>query len=201
MRSHYFGLSRQINRHLRPTVQGTNLSIRAMRLENINPFHWSKRTVRVFTALFFTTMLPVYLFIGVQPAISINHAGLPELSISSIHLTAPVEPLELADHQLIAPDLIAGSYSQAENKILLIGHSSSIFNGLNQLQNGQEIVYANETYNIRSIETTPKAEINMSEILSASETPTLVLMTCAGEPLPDQDATHRLIITAEKVAE
>lgn len=189
-----------MNHHLSPAIQGTNLSIRAMRLENLNPFHWSKRTVRVFTALFFMVMLPVYLFIGVQPAISINHADLPELSIASVHLTTPVEPLELVDHQLTAPDLIAGSFSQHKNKILLIGHSSSIFNNLNQLQNGQEIVYNNETYNVRSIETIAKEQIDMAEVLSASEIPTLVLMTCAGEPLPDQDATHRLIITAEKVS-
>lgn len=201
MRSHYFGLSRQMNRHLSPAIQGTNLSIRAMRLENLNPFHWSKRTVRVFTALFFMVMLPVYLFIGVQPAISINHADWPELSIASVHLTTPVEPLELVDHQLTAPDRIAGSYSQHENKTLLIGHSSSIFNNLNQLQNGQEIVYNGTTYITRSIETVPKAEIDMADLLSASEVPTLVLMTCAGEPLPNQDATHRLTVIAEQIVE
>lgn len=200
MRSHYFGLSRQINRHLSPAVQGSNLSIRAMRLENLNPFHWSKRTVRVFTALFFVVMLPIYLLIGVQPAISINYADLPELSIANI-LTTPVEPVELVDHQLAVPDRIAGSYIQNENATLIMGHSSSVFHQLDQLQNGQMITYAGEEYTVTNIETKLKAEIDMSELLSARETPTIMLMTCAGEPLPNQDATHRLIVTAEKIAE
>lgn len=38
----------------------------------------------------------------------------------------------------------------------------------------------------------------MNAILSSSEVETLVIMTCAGTPLPGQDATHRLVITAER---
>ncbi len=37
----------------------------------------------------------------------------------------------------------------------------------------------------------------MTEILSGASVDTIILMTCAGDSLPNQDATHRLIITAE----
>ena len=40
----------------------------------------------------------------------------------------------------------------------------------------------------------------MSQLLAPSDRPTLILMTCAGDPLPNQDATHRLIVTAELTA-
>ena len=39
----------------------------------------------------------------------------------------------------------------------------------------------------------------MEEILSPAETNTIIIMTCAGEPLPGQDATHRLIVTATAI--
>jgi sortase (surface protein transpeptidase) len=36
----------------------------------------------------------------------------------------------------------------------------------------------------------------MNELLSDAPEKTVIIMTCAGDPLPNQDATHRLIITA-----
>jgi sortase (surface protein transpeptidase) len=38
----------------------------------------------------------------------------------------------------------------------------------------------------------------MKELLKAEDTDTLVLMTCAGELMSNNDATHRLIVTAKK---
>ena len=39
----------------------------------------------------------------------------------------------------------------------------------------------------------------MTEVLSSANIDTLILMTCAGDPLPNQDATHRLLVTATKL--
>ncbi len=38
----------------------------------------------------------------------------------------------------------------------------------------------------------------MSKILAETEVETIIIMTCAGNPLPNQDATHRLIVYATK---
>lgn len=163
---------------------------------NFNPFRWSKRAIHVFAFGFFATMLPVYAIIGAQPTIPIEAASYPTLTIPSIHLNTPVEPLELTDHQLITPQAIAGAYQQNPHKTLIIGHSSSVFQNLNQVSLGEIIEYQGSHYIVTAISVPAKTEINMAEILAGNDTETLVLMTCAGEPLPNQDATHRLLITA-----
>lgn len=162
----------------------------------LNPFHWSKRAIRVFVAGFFLIMLPVYLYIGFQPALPAEALHYPVLEFSAIHLSTPVAPLQLTEHQLIAPSAIAGAYSQHENKILIIGHSSTVFKRLSQATPGMTYNYDGETYIVTSAAIVAKEEISMPDILSAAEKPTIVMMTCAGEALPDQDATHRLIVTA-----
>ncbi len=116
-------------------------------------------------------------------------ASYPSLSISSIGLSVPVEPLELKDRQLNVPDMIVGSYGPNINKTLLVGHSSTVFEELDQLRVDQEINYNDSVYRV--------TEISMTEILSGASVDTIILMTCAGDSLPNQDATHRLIITAE----
>ncbi len=164
----------------------------------LNPLRWSGRTLRVFFVTLFMILAPFYFFSGIQPVSSIEAASYPELSIPNINLTTPVAPLEMTERQLIAPATIAGSYSQAENKQFIIGHSSTVFQNLNQSALYQHIYYNDTEYTITSIETLVKADIDMDAILAAADTDTLVIMTCAGTPLPNQDATHRLIVTAER---
>ena len=165
----------------------------------LNPFCWSKRAIRVFTSGFFFIMLPIYLYLGFQPVLPTEALGYPTLSIPEISLDTPVAPLELTDRQLIAPDNIAGIYSQNENKQLIIGHSSTVFKRLNKVESGDEFVYDGISYRIISAETFAKADIDMREILASAEQDTIIIMTCAGTPLPDHDATHRLIVTAVKI--
>ena len=167
-----------------------------VQLRNLNPLNWSQRATRVFFAGFFLIMLPVYIFIGLQPALPAEAANYPTLQIESINLDTPVAPLELADRQLIAPATIAGSYSRAEHKTLIIGHSSTVFSKLERVQNGETFTFNGRVYRITEITTEAKADISMSAILAAAEQDTIIIMTCAGEPLPGQDATHRLLITA-----
>lgn len=167
--------------------------------ENLNPLNWSNREVKLFLSSFFAIMLPIYLFIGFQPAPIANASSLPKLEISSIALETPVTAVTLVEHEFVVPSHIAGYYTEAENKIFIMGHSSTVFKNLDEVSIGDQIVYRGEKYVIQNIETLPKAEISMSKILQAEEQPTIIMMTCAGNPLPNQDATHRLIVTATKV--
>lgn len=164
----------------------------------LNPLRWSGRTLRVFFASLFIILAPVYFFSGIQPVSSIEAASYPELNIPSIDLSTPVAPLEMTDHQLIAPATIAGSYSQAEHKQFIIGHSSTVFQNLENVQMYQRLSYNNTEYTITTIETLEKSAIDMNAILAPADADTLVIMTCAGTPLPNQDASHRLIVTAER---
>lgn len=168
-------------------------------VRKLNPFYWSKRTVRVFLVAFFLIALPIYTYIGLQPASSIEASHYPKLKISSISLETPVATLELVDHQLIAPVSIAGSYQPNPTKTFIIGHSSTVFKNLSKLINDEKFIYNEKIYKIIKIETLTKEAVNMPKILAPTETETIILMTCAGEPLPNQDATHRLIITAERI--
>ncbi len=169
--------------------------------ENLNPFNWSNQEIKMFLGAFFAIMLPIYIFIGLQPIPTVNAGSLPRLEIPSIKLNTPVASLELTNHQLIAPETIAGIYESTENKLFIIGHSSTVFKKLDRVKVSETFVYENQTYQVQELKTLPKSDIRMSEILQAEDQPTIILMTCAGTPLPNQDATHRLIITATLVAE
>lgn len=162
------------------------------------PPNWSERFWHVLAVAFFAIALPIYVFIGFQPATDVEAKNYPQLEISSIGLQTPVKNLELVDHQLETPASIAGSYSQNPHKTLLIGHSSTVFNKLQNVQLADNITYDEGSYNITRIETVAKENIDMAELLAASMDDILVIMTCAGEPLPNQDATHRLIVYATK---
>lgn len=120
------------------------------------------------------------------------------LSINAINLHAPVKEVAMKGKTLEVPEQIAGSYSVHDNKTLIMGHSSTIFANLNNLSLGDKISYNNKTYTISNIEEKQKQDIDMSEVLSAAETDTLILMTCSGDKITGtaSDHTHRLIITA-----
>ncbi len=164
--------------------------------ENLNPLNWNNSEIKMFLGAFFAIMLPIYIFIGLQPVPTADAASLPKLEIASIGLSTPVETVTLTDRQLIAPDKIAGVYTSAEHKIFILGHSSTVFKKLHQVQVGDTFAYDNVSYRITTIQTLPKSDIDMNEILQAEDRDTIIIMTCAGDPLPNQDATHRLIITA-----
>lgn len=165
---------------------------------NLNPFNWSVSEIKWFLGSFFAVMLPVFFFIGLQP-IPVDAASLPQLQMPSIELETPVATIELVDRQLEAPATIAGVYSQAENKLFIIGHSSTVFKNLHKLQINDTFTYDSKTYLVKQIETLAKPDISMNQILQAEAQETIVIMTCAGDPLPNQDATHRLIVTATLV--
>ena len=166
------------------------------RLRYLNPLRWSKRTVKVFLVAFFTIMLPVYLYIGFHPASSLDLEGYPTLEIPSINLSTPVAEIYLEGRELIAPNTIAGVYHANPNKLFIIGHSSTVFKHLHELEEGDTFSYDNYVYHVTTISTLEKSDINMANLLAEAPEETIIIMTCAGKPLPNQDATHRLIITA-----
>ncbi len=164
--------------------------------QRLNPLNWSTAEIKMFFGSFMAIMMPVYLFIGLQPALPANAADLPQLEISSINLKTPVTELTLEDGELISPATIAGIYSQTPNKLFVIGHSSTVFKKLEKVHVDDIIIYDHQSYQITQLETLAKSDINMRDVLKSEKDKTLVIMTCAGEPLPNQDATHRLIVTA-----
>ena len=166
----------------------------------LNPFCWPNRLVKVLAATFFMIMLPIYLFIGLQPAVPADAASYPVLEIPAINLKTPVASVELIDRQLEVPAVIAGVYQPFANKLFIIGHSSTVFHNLDQLQASAQFTYDGKLYAVTDRAIVEKTAISMNDLLSDAPEKTIIIMTCAGEPLPNQDATHRLIITA-KLAE
>lgn len=152
--------------------------------------------LRMVLAGLYVLLLGIYIIVGLQPADATKLEVAAELSIPAIDLTSDVTNLKLNGTKLDTPATIVGSYSQAKNKTLLIGHSTTVFENLNQVQVGDEIDYNGKEYVVKESEILAKAEIDMNELLAEAETDTLVVMTCAGELLGGGDATHRLIITA-----
>lgn len=164
-----------------------------------NPFSWSVRTVKVIFSAFFLIILPLYLYIGFQPTSHVEAASYPMLDIPSINLSTPVEPLSLENNELISPATIAGSYQRFENKLFIIGHASTVFQNLEKVQEGDFITYNGDTYQVFLLETLAKSDIDMSAVIGNTPTPIMIIMTCAGTPLPGQDATHRLLVYASKM--
>ena len=159
-----------------------------------------KKRLNIRTVLIglYAVVFVVYVIVGLQPAEAVQgYETSAELNIPSIGLTSDVTTLQLEDRELKTPDTIVGSFSRAENKTLLIGHSSTVFKDLNKLVLGEEISYNDHIYIVQKIETLEKAEVKMSELLKKTDKDTLAIMTCAGADLGNGDATHRLIITAE----
>lgn len=137
-----------------------------------------------------------YLLVGFMPAEATDYEISTQLSIPSAGIYSDVTKLSLENHELKTPDTIVGSFSRADNKTLLIGHSSTVFKDLELAQIGDEITYNNTIYYIYNIYTVDKSEVDMKRILRKAENDTLILMTCAGEPIGETDATQRLIIEA-----
>ncbi|MCR5699841.1 MAG: class F sortase [Candidatus Saccharibacteria bacterium] len=149
----------------------------------------------VFIGLYVLAFL-IYAVVGLQSVAAVRYEVSGELEIPSVGLVSDVTTLRFDGHELKTPDAIVGSYSQAKNKTLLIGHSTTVFKDLGQTQLGATINYDGQTYRVTAIDMVPKNTIDMREILAGTEQETLMIMTCAGELIGDGDATHRLILTA-----
>ena len=141
----------------------------------------------------------IYILIGFMPAGATDYKVSARISIPSIDLMSDVTELQLDGRKLNTPDTIVGSYSDATNKTLLIGHSSTVFYKLDETNVGDVVWYNGHGYEIKEKVTLLKSEINMNKILKSEDVDTLVIMTCAGVELDNQDATHRLILTAKAV--
>jgi sortase (surface protein transpeptidase) len=145
----------------------------------------------------YVTAFLTYVVFGLQPAEAVqSYEVSAELNIPSIGLVSDVTTLELENRELKTPDEIVGSFSRSENKTLLIGHSSTVFQNLNQIRLNDEIFYNNNKYIVKKITIAEKAEVDMSELLAHADQDTLAIMTCAGASLGNGDATYRLIVTA-----
>ena len=119
-----------------------------------------------------------------------------KLLIPSIDLASDVTKLVLEDDELPTPDTIVGSFSSHKHKTLLIGHSSTVFRDLHNVNIGDEIVYGDAVYIITAYNVLEKSEVNMRQILSTSNRDSLILMTCSGEDYGNGDSSHRLIVSA-----
>lgn len=172
--------------------------MRGIKKQWFNPFSWSKRQIKIGLTVFYMVAIPAFIIVGLQPAEAIDASGLPTLSIPMVSIETPVTQSRLDGKQLYVPDRIAAVYSEDPSKLLLMGHSSTVFQDLKKIELGDEIYYNGNTYEVKDIVTKAKATISMKEILAPAEQETVIIMTCAGEPLGANDYTHRLIVTAEK---
>lgn len=154
-------------------------------------FNYRKIVLPLYVFLFL-----IYLAVGLMPAEATDYVVATELKIPHINLVSDVATLKLENYELKTPDSIVGSFTRSKNKTLLIGHASTVFSKLNDLEVGDEIIYESMIFYVESMIVKEKSMISMNEILKAEDKNTLILMTCAGETLKDGDATHRLIVTA-----
>ena len=150
----------------------------------------------IFVAVYIMLFV-LYIIIGLQPADAANYEVSSKLTIPSIGLNVDVTALSLESNRLETPDTIVGSYSRYKNKTLLIGHSSTVFQNLDDIIIGDSFEYNNKHYIVVKARLVVKEAIDMDEILVDTDKDTVVIMTCAGEDLGGGDATHRLIIYAE----
>lgn len=141
----------------------------------------------------------MYMVLGLQPAEARHYEISGNLTIPAIGLESDVTTLELEEQRLETPDTIVGSYAKDPSKVLLIGHSTTVFRNLNDLGVEDKINYNGDDYLVTKMETLAKDEINMNTLLAPAHDSTLVMMTCAGEMIGNRDATHRLIVTAVKI--
>ena len=151
---------------------------------------------RVVFAGIYIALFAIYIIVGLQPAGAAEYTVDARVMIPAVGIETDVTELTLGNNGLETPGMIAGSYTRASNKTLLIGHSTTAFRGLDQARLGDQIDYDDRVYHIVAIDMVQKSQVEMNKILAGAEKDTLVLMTCAGELLDGGDATHRLIITA-----
>ena len=165
-------------------------------MELKDEFSGSRKLLRLFWSIVF--LFVIYLIAGMRIPVNATHYDVSgTLSIPSINLVSDVTTLKKENHSLKTPDTIVGSYSNAENKTLLIGHSSTVFYNLNKVSVGDIFKYNELYFVVTNSEVLAKKDISMDDILKAEDENTIIIMTCAGEDLGGGDATHRLILTAK----
>ena len=151
-------------------------------------------------AILYGVAFAVYIIVGLTPAEAVaDYEVTAELLIPSIGLSTDVAELSLNGDELIAPDQIAGSYNETESKTLLIGHSGTVFRNLKAVKIGDEIEYNGKSYVVTVEKLAAKGAVDMTEVLAPTDKNTIIIMTCDGMMLDGNDATHRLMITAEAV--
>lgn len=149
----------------------------------------------VFTGLYVILFL-VYLVIGLQPADAAQYLISGNLTVPSIGLSSDIAKVELENGNLNTPNSIIGEYLTGNGRPFLFGHSTSVFQNLDDIKHGDVIYYNNKMYSVSDISVQEKSEIDMVNLLRKNENDSIVLMTCAGELYKDGDASHRLIVTA-----
>lgn len=142
----------------------------------------------------------LYIVFGLQPAEAAKYNIAGELKIDSISLKTDVAELINDGSGLKTPEKIAGEYSLRENKTLIIGHSTTVFDKLDEIAVDDEIDYNGTIYYVTQVQVVEKSKINMNKILAADDEDRLILMTCAGEIYDDGDASHRLLVEANREA-
>ncbi len=150
---------------------------------------------KVFIGLY-VLAFSIYIVIGLQPAEAVNYEIASQLEIPAIGLVSDVTELSLENGKLNTPETIVGSYTRSNNKTLLIGHSTTVFENLKNVELNQEITYNDGIYRVVAIDMILKSDVDMNQLLKSAEKDTVVIMTCAGELLEGGDATHRLVVTA-----
>ena len=158
-----------------------------------------KFNIRKFLIISYSLFAMLYVVLGLQPADAAEYSIDATLEIPAIGLATDVVSIELGANGLDTPELVAGSYLRAENKTLLIGHSTTVFQDLPGVVVGDQIYYDGGEFRVDKIEYLAKDAVNMARALAKSKENTLVLMTCAGELYDNGDASERLIITASAV--
>ena len=164
---------------------------------------FSRKSVILFLTVFYAIAIPTFLYLAFQPEPIKVSAYVKEaneatglITIPSISLSAPMSDVEINGHTFSVPNYIVGRYESYENKVLVMGHSSTVFQRLDEVSVGDKIIYDGKNFEVISREVRAKSDISMRDILRDEEEPTLVLMTCAGEHISGQDYSHRLIINA-----
>ena len=151
----------------------------------------------VWVAFYVATVLSYFAAGAHLSASATSYDIIGTLTIPSAGVSSQVATVEIEDSTLEAPGEIIGSYSRYAGKTFLFAHSTTAFKNLHLANVGDTLYYAGRAYTIVNIETKAKADISMTDILSATDTDTLILMTCSGEDLGGGDFTHRLIVTAQ----
>lgn len=166
-------------------------------MANLKPFRIKYRIFNIIfgMAYFFTTAILVTHIL--RPHLAADATS--PLIIPEINLSTPVSTIYQGHKTLVAPDYIPGAYFANHNKIFIIGHLSTIFKDLHKMKPGTILEFDSEKYQAVKIEILEKSAIDMKTLLKSESDPTIILMTCYGTPLGNQDYTHRLIVYASKL--
>ena len=176
----------------------------SLSIRRLNPLLWSLKTINIVFVSLLTLLTAAYILsstttLAQEPPIAL-------LSISDIDLTAEIIAAPPQGRDLPTPDRQVGLYQPHEDLTFLYGHNTTVFGDLGKLKVTDSIDFKDletgdiTSYQITKITTQPTSAVRMSTLLSAPNTKTLILMTCAGEFNPSIDTyDDRLIIWAETV--